>query len=107
MKAEVWEIVGNVASVQALVGVSIAKVAVNALRDRFPSAESLLEACSKDLEKIKTRFEELNDERRKLIHAAVERGDCKSLESLDHNLKEYGLTCVCIHILPLYFQAVR
>ena len=92
VKSEVMEIVGNIASIQGIIGVSIGSVAARVLREHFPSAESLLESCSKDLGKIKTRFSEINTDRRELIHAAVERGDCKSLESLEDDLRRYGLS---------------
>lgn len=87
MKAEVLEIMGNVATFQGIIGISIGKVAYNAIRERFPSADSLLEACTKDLAKIKTRFNEVTADRRELIHNAVERQECKSLEVLEEDLK--------------------
>jgi hypothetical protein len=96
MKPEFWEILGNTATAQSIVGVSIGKVAYNMIQLRYPSAESLLEACSKHIEMIKTRFNEVTADRRECIRAAVERNECKSLERLEEDLQRYGLTCVSV-----------
>jgi len=87
MKPEFWEILGNTATAQSIVGVSIGKVAYNMIQLRYPSAESLLEACSKHIEMIKTRFNEVTADRRACIRAAVERNECKSLERLEEDLQ--------------------
>ncbi len=109
MSSTTWNVFGETSSVTGIIGISVGTVALNVLRERIPTAASMLEACSKDLEKIKTRFNELPADGRELIHAAVERGDCKSLETLEGNLQLYGPTNVYIfgNIQPYYLQAVR
>ncbi|KAH9003434.1 hypothetical protein EDB86DRAFT_3241268 [Lactarius hatsudake] len=91
--SEVWTMAGNVATAQNLIGITLAKVAAKAIMGRFPSAEALLDACSKDLNGVKERFNEItktiagDPSRGELIRAAVERQQCESLETLEFSLR--------------------
>ncbi|KAH9074211.1 hypothetical protein EDB83DRAFT_2355442 [Lactarius deliciosus] len=91
--SEVWTMAGNVATTQNLLGITLARIAAKAIMGRFPSAEALLDACSKDLNGVKERFDEItktiagDPSRGELISAAVERQQCKSLETLDFSLR--------------------
>ncbi|KAH9171324.1 hypothetical protein EDB89DRAFT_2070872 [Lactarius sanguifluus] len=91
--SEIWTTAGNVATFQNLIGISLVKVAAKAILGHFPSAEALLQACSKDLKDIEGRFDAItkivaaDPSRRELIRAAAERQQCESLETLEYSLR--------------------
>ncbi|KAI9438639.1 hypothetical protein H4582DRAFT_1949924 [Lactarius indigo] len=81
--SEVWNVAGKIATAQSVVGIAAVRVVTSAIWARFPSVEALLDACSKDLKYIEERIKQFGPDRRELIRAAVERQQCKSLESLE------------------------
>jgi hypothetical protein len=98
-----WEVVGDLANVQAIIGaagVFVGGVTTAAVQTYAPNTDILLESCRQELEDVRARLNEIPHERRERIRAAVEQGQCKSLEKLEQDLiKLVPSTNTSIHVL--------
>ena len=85
-------VVNDISNIQTLigaVGAIVGGITTAAIQHYTPNTNTLLEGCRRDLEDIKARLNEIPEERREKINAAVKQKQCESLEKLEQDLIKF------------------
>lgn len=90
MSSKQWTTLGDIANVEALawtvLGGVTTSVATAVCQKTILASDLMLEQCTKDLEEVKTRLNDLTEEQREEIRILAEQKKCSSFEKLKKDM---------------------